>query len=918
MSLILQSSEAIGEFQRQGGGKATNMARLSQHGFSVPAWFCISSRAFEQFVEANKLGPLLRFPTDQAVGELAALSATIEKRFIDAQMPWALEQSIGDGLRSLNLMERFVAVRSSGLDEDSAENSFAGQFSSYLFQQGLSAVLDSVKKCWASGFSERALAYRIERGLPLSNIQVGVVIQQMVNADVAGVAFSRDPVRPLERDSLIVSSVWGLGEGLVSGELDADHFVCDRKKLSFKPTVVEKSHAFRQAPQGGLIKTEVTGSDVAKSSLTDGQVAEVARLALELERKIGSPQDCEWAIEGDMLYCVQTRPITSLPPEVFFDPSVTGRGAILWDNSNIIESYSGVTSPLTFSFASAAYRQVYIQFCEVVGVSQKTIEANESMFRNMLGQLRGRIYYNLINWYRLVLMLPGSSSNKGFMDTMMGVRGNLKPEHAKIFDFIHELPTHSLPRKIWGTWMTVWRFIRIDSIVWSFQKHFSEVYEEARKTDFSKLPLDELQAKYHSLDEQILRRWHAPIINDYLCMIFFGLLKKFTEKWLAEGDSATAAASAGSLQNDLLCGQGDLESTEPTKALMRIAKAIDLGPGDIKEWFLSTSPADAWAELKRGEGSPKILAGFEDFLDRYGFRCVNELKLEEPDLHDDPGFVISAVASYVKMKSYSIEAMAEREQKIRVDAEAQVRAKLRGPKLSVYFWILKQARRAVKNRENLRFARTKIFGVIRHLFRAMGGHFSRLGVFADAHDIFYLTVEEIFAFNEGRAVSTELKGLIEIRKVEYQEYRDTPPPPDRLITFGSAGVSCGFTQVLSDSDLLRSELPVSTDPNVLVGTPCCPGIVEGVVRVAHSLKDAEAMNGEILVTGRTDPGWVPLYPSCSGLLIERGSLLSHSAVVARELGLPTIVGISGGLMTKLKTGQRVRVDAAKGEVRILE
>lgn len=184
-------------------------------------------------------------------------------------------------------------------------------------------------------------------------------------------------------------------------------------------------------------------------------------------------------------------------------------------------------------------------------------------------------------------------------------------------------------------------------------------------------------------------------------------------------------------------------------------------------------------------------------------------------------------------------------------------------------------------------------------------------------DVFYLTVEELVAFVEGRGITGDIRNLARLRKAEYQVYEDSPAPPDRLLTFGAAGASMGYTAILAEGDLLRST-EVNSDPNVLTGTPCCPGVVEGVVRVVANLKDAEGLNGEILVTGRTDPGWVPLYPSCSGLLIERGSLLSHSAVVARELGLPTIVGVNGGLMTRLKTGMKVRVDAGKGEIRILE
>jgi pyruvate,water dikinase len=885
------------------------MARLSQKGFPVPDWFCVSAKAFAAFVEQNRLEI---DPPAGAGADFSAFAAEIERTFLAARFPKDVKVEVLKQLAHADLEDCFVAVRSSGLDEDSPDHSFAGQFSSFLFQKGKGAILESIVRCWASGFSERALSYRVERGLSLKNIGVGVVIQRMIDAECSGVAFSRNPIRPLDRESLIVDSVWGLGEGLVSGALDADHFEVNRKNLRFESTIVPKEQAFRQAPDGGVVPVDVPKEEQEVPSLTEERVAEVARLAIGLEEQMGSPQDCEWAYRGGTLYCLQTRPITTLPREEFYSKDIKGNEAILWDNSNIIESYSGVTSPLTFSFASYAYNQVYIQFCETMGVPEDMISAHESMFRNMLGLIRGRIYYNLINWYRLVLLLPGASTNKAFMETMMGVKQGLKPEFASLFDFMKNPPRYSLRKRIAALFVTIYRFIKMDTIIETFQSHFEGIYSESRRMNFRGTSLPKLSAHYQYLAEEVLRNWKAPIINDYLCMIFFGLLKKLTAKWVAAGDEGA------SLQNDLLCGEGDLKSTEPTKMLMRMAAKIDTGDGPFREWFTSTRSEEVWDALLTEGKSPEILADIREFLDRFGFRCVNELKLEEPDLHDDPSFIINAVAGYVRTKSYSIETMEEREAAIRSKAEELARGKLGLVKRRLYFWVLKQARRAVKNRENLRFDRTKIFGVCRHLFRAMGAHFQELGLLDDERDIFYLTVQEILAFVEGRPITTNLRSIVEERRREFDQYRKTPPPPDRFMTYGAAGASFEYPEVLSDADLLRSEALASTDPNVLVGTPCCPGVVEGEVRVAHTLKDAEGLNGEILVTSRTDPGWVPLYPSCSGLVIERGSLLSHSAVVARELGLPTIVGVSGGLMEKLKSGQRVRVDAGKGELRILQ
>jgi rifampicin phosphotransferase len=601
MKWTLDSNARLSELSLFAGGKATNMGRLSQKGFTVPEWFAVTSEALKAFVAENRIEAVLKPSSD-----LAALSRRVEEAFLSAKVSAALQAEILERLGALGLEDRFVAVRSSGLDEDSAQNSFAGQFSSFLFQKGWAQIEESLKRCWASGFSERALSYRIERGLGLDDIRVGVVIQKMVNAEAAGVVFSRHPIKVLDRDLILVSSVWGLGEGLVSGELESDDFEVSRKDSKIEKHVVGKSHAMRQAPQGGVVKEALTPEAGKQSSLTDDQVREIAELSARLEEALGAPQDSEWVLEQGKLYLVQTRPVTSLPPADFYSEAVNGTLPTLWDNSNIIESYSGVTSPLTFSFASRAYHQVYVQFCDLMGVPKELVEARAKVFRNMLGLIRGRIYYNLVNWYQLVLMLPGSSSNKGFMDTMMGVKAQIRPEMAGIFDFVKEAPRYSFGARARLLFQTVWRFLKIDTIIGDFNAHFVRVYEGTRKLDYSSWSLPRLVDHYHYLDDQLLKQWKAPIINDYLCMLFFGLLKKLTENWVSGKEGAD------SLQNDLLCGEGGLESTEPTKFLMRIAAKVDKGDPAFRAWLLATASDEAWRQLQadRARSSRKTWPSF--------------------------------------------------------------------------------------------------------------------------------------------------------------------------------------------------------------------------------------------------------------------------------------------------------------------
>jgi rifampicin phosphotransferase len=886
---ILDTHSSAENLSLYAGGKAYNLYRLEKAQAQVPTWFVVSTMAFDEFI--------------QGFENLESMShQEIEKAFLTKDLPSALINELRPKIPFYP-----CAVRSSGVGEDSADHSFAGQFSSFLFQQGFEQISSSIRRCWASAFTERSLAYRKERGMSLGTMKIAVVVQQMISADCAGVAFSRNPISLWQRDEMLISSVYGAGEGLVSGELDADTYYVNRADLSIKKSeLVKKSFKLISHPKGGLQKVDVSTELQEVSSLKDEDIKNIGTLLVQMEKALGCPQDIEWVIENNKLYCVQARPITNYPPESFFTNDVMGEQYILWDNSNITESYNGITLPLTFSHISKVYRQVYIQFCEVMGVPKTLIEEHDLTFRNMLGSIRGRVYYNLRNWYHMLFLFPASSKSNSFMETMMGVKQGLKPEMESLFDFTKNPPNYGLFRKIWILGINLQRLIKVNKIIADFKKDFDRLYQEGLSKDYPKMSISELLDYYHYLNTEFVGRWKAPIISDTRCMIFFGLLKALTEKWIKDEDSS-------SLYNDLLSGQ-DLPSTEPTRMLMRIAGLIVNHYPHEKQWLNNTSVQEIYQAWQQGK-MPDVYKVFREYIDLFGFRCVNELKLEATDLHEDPSFAIEAVKNFVRMNHTSVDDIIEKEKKKAQAAETKIKGKLSGVKRSLYFWIVKKARLAVKDREDLRLLRTNSFGLCRRIFKSLGLRYQELGLVETSMDIFYLSIDEIISYQEGRSFEADFKSLIQSRKMQYEAYAKTPTPPDRFITKGVAGVNFKYFQSLED--LLAQDVKLSDDPSILLGTPCSPGVVEGVVRVVKEMSDATDLNGEIMVTERTDPGWVPLFPSTSGLLIERGSLLSHSAVVARELGIPTIVGVHGGLLKKLKTGMKVRMDAARGEIKIL-
>ena len=853
------------------GGKAANLARLERLGLAVPPWYAVTTDAFERAREAGGL--------------------------VDPALEQAIERAhaarIGD-------LETLVAVRSSAVGEDSSGESFAGLHDSFLFVKGREALLEAIRRVWASAFNERALAYRRARGLPLDRIAIAVVVQEMVEARASGVLFTANP-NDGNVHEIVISALWGAGEGLVSAGLDADTWIVDKETLAVTEQIAGKRErlVLDRAAGCGLAREDVPAELREAPSLTREQVEETARAGLAIERHYRRPQDVEFSLDAaGRLWILQARPVTTVQE---FGPAAGNR--LLWDNSNIIESYSGVTSPMTFSFIRQAYSIVYHCFTEVMGIAPDVVRANRDVFDNTLGLFRGQVYYNLLNWYRLIRLFPGFNYNKKFMESMMGVREGLGAEEEPAPVGGLRRYTVELPALLRLVGRSARNFLRIRRIVGDFEAHFRERYGTWSAMDFRRMAPHELAALYRQMEDHLLWEWKAPIINDFFVMIFYGTLKKLCVSWCGD--------ERGSLQNDLIAGEGGIESTEPTRLLLRLAAQARQNP-ELRQLLLETAPDDLARLLPADPRFADFASEIARYLDLYGFRCVNELKLEEPSLRDRPAFLYQILRNYLAMEdpaALDVAAMEERERKLRADAEARAFAAIRSPwRRWIFRRVLANARLGVKNRENLRFARTRIYGLLRELLRAIGEDFADEGLLDATDDIFYLEIDEAWDFIRGRAVTTDLKGLAALRRAEFDAYRREVEntPADRFETFGLPYHRNRYQG--------RPQPAAVGEDGLLRGIGCCPGVVTGPVKVLRTPSEDARLDGEILVAERTDPGWVPLYPSVSGLLIERGSILSHSAIVAREMGIPTIVGIAG-LVSTLETGQVVTMDGAAGTVR---
>ena len=866
------------------GGKARALRTLSRALLPVPEWFVVRGEAC-----VASLGDGGRNRLETA-GDATAVSDSLHQ----LRIATAVAAELDEGLTRLCPEGDLVAVRSSASDEDGTEHSFAGQLESYLFVPPV-RVAERVADVWRSGFSDRILEYRKQHNLPFTPKAPAVIVQRMINAEAAGVAFSADPVSG-RRGLAVVSAVFGLGSALVSGEADADTWRVDRAGRIVEERIAEKKSAHRADPKSadGIRVETLSPEQSRRPALTADQVRSVAALARRCAEQFAKPQDIEWAIENGRLYLLQSRPITSLA--AMPDPD----GVLnIWDNSNIAESYGGVTTPLTYSFARGAYEEVYRQFCRLMSVPSSRIAGNAHIFRCMIGLVQGRVYYNLLNWYRLLSMLPGYSINRPFMEQMMGVKEALPEElvreigrSASVSRIVDAL---NLARTLAGL---VANHFKLPSRKAKFYARLNTALQPPDPS-LELAQLDNLVAAYRSLERQLLTRWDAPLVNDFLAMIFYGALRSLTAKWCNDPD--------GNLQNDLLCGEGGLISAEPALRVQRLAALAAPDPA-LTEALCGAPVSEIERVLER---APEFAGEYRAYIEKFGDRCLDELKLESATLQDDPTTLLRSVGHLAKrLRDIGPAPRGNVESGLRHRAESRVKDALIGHPIRglLFRWVLRQARDRVRDRENLRFERTRLFGRVRRIFVAAGRELNARGMLESPGDVFYLELSELLGACDGTATSCELKKLATLRIAEFQRYRDMKPPPDR---FETRGPVCFGNVVPTASTTSAAAAP---DGGGWKGIGCCPGIVRGPVRVIVDPRNALLKAGEILVAERTDPGWIMLFASAAGLLVERGSLLSHSAIVSREMGIPAILSIPR-ITRDLKDGEWVEMNGSTGMVR---
>ncbi len=712
------------------------------------------------------------------------------------------------------------AVRSSADGEDGMHMSFAGQFETLLRVPfaGLEAAVRTV-----FGQTERAEYYSQARAQE-HNFTMHVMVQEMIEADLSGVLFTANPQGILNECVIVAGR--GTGDSVVADKVPVTTCYFHRTDRIYYCT-----------------------ADEGAPSLTAKLVIRLVEYGEQIEALFGGlPQDIEFAVSGEQIFILQSRPVTTLDADA---------ETIVLDNSNIVESYPGISLPATQSFVRQVYWQVFRSCTLRLSREQKTVDRLDGVLRHMVDVANGRIYYRISSWYEVLLMLPFSGKLIPVWQEMLGV------QDKKV--------SHGLPAAGW---------ITKGKILCSFFYLLVSCPAKMKRlnTEFAKVLADirvdqirdsrKLLSLYETLEKQLSAKWDITLVNDMYTFIYTALLKKF-----AGAEEA----------NRILSRKTGLESMKPVEELIRIAVFVREN-GYLDRMKQLTDEAAVVCFL---QNEPEPGRMIYDYIELYGDRNLEELKLESRTFRTNPQLLIARIVEYAEDKAVICGKEPE-------DSEFVVPGGIIG-------FFSRRAAEGIRNREISRLNRSRIFGLVRSVLLKVGEELCDQQVLAEREDIFYLFFNEIYQAVEDK---TSYQSEVERRKRRYQAYAGLPAY-SRLVFSGS---------VVDKPAMAVGETELGQEGTVLAGIPCSGGIITGTVLVVEDpAAVTEDVAGKILVTGMTDPGWVFLITRAAGIIAEKGSLLSHTAIITRELKKPSVVGVRHAVR-QLKTGDVVRMDGTTGEI----
>ena len=866
----------------QCGAKAFRLAEMIRLGYPVPEAVVISGQVLQQILEETPLGTFVswqiaRLSVDDP-GAVADAAKAIEAEVHSIELSADLIDELDTATSSL-FASGPVVVRSSACGEDSNEAAFAGQLDSFLNVDSPEKMIDALKRCWASYWSHRSLTYQLARNVRLE--AMGVIVQRQVEARFSGVLFTRNVQHP-GQDEMVIEYCRGLGDALVSGQICPQRLLIDGNRA---------------------VTREQDESAEPSDALSDTLIRRLANTGRSLEHDFDHPQDIEWCVDDSGQLCiVQCRPITTLA-----DPPRT----IVWSNANVNENFPEPISPLLYSIASVGYYHYFRNLGRAFGISAKRIDAMEYPLQNIIGTHAGRLYYNLSNIHAVLRAAPFGEFLAEAFNQFVGAESTARDprsprwsslRRSRLFE-IFELIT--IVRKGMGRfWQMQRRIATFESTVHEFA---SDSHPDRLKSlDWSALL--SLWRRFFGIRSQ----WTDAAMADASSMISYRLTQRIlAAEFTSEADEAIA--------NRLLTGLCDIVSGLPTERLWDLSRLIRQHVS-LAAALASDPPEQVWRRIETDETLSDVRRALQEFLDQWGFRCSGELMLTRSSYQEDPASLLPILATYVTRDGPSPSEHLHRQQQNRERETERVLGVLRTRRLMRFLpWprkhrvarrLIRWTQRSVACRERARLKQALLYSRFRRLALTVGHAFAHRGLLYEADDIFHLTFDEVENIISGACMlPATAADLAKLRRAELDSLSGCMPPDRIELPVGD------FWVPPLQSVTKRAE---SEQRRSLRGTAVCGGSIVGrAVVLTDPRQFAQVAEGDILVTRQTDPGWGPILFLVRGLVMERGGMLSHGAILAREYGIPTVVGIPSATEC-VASGDTIRVDGNRGFVEILE
>jgi rifampicin phosphotransferase len=889
------------------GYKFARQDVLRRKGFAVPEFFCVSASAFDEAVAT--LDDRARVPPGGGLAghqELLSWSAVVRSRLTSQGVPGELARGVLAEFDRLVGSDGVVAVRACtvadgpGDGEDGELDAFAGLSDSFLYVRR-GDLLRRVADCWASAFNPEAVGYRLRRSDRPCAVRVAVGVQRMVFGTRSFVVFTRNPHDG--SDEPVIAAAYGIGEGVVQEKADIDHFFAGppvRAQVVHKERMVGPDPA---GQAGGPVALPVSAEMADRPVLTDLEVSQICELAADVCGVLGGEQDIEGTITADgAIHLVQARPV------VVAGRPGPGTGPVIpWTNHNITESYPGVACALTFSQAQVFYMATFGDFYPRIGVPARRLRLKAHHLRRMIGYLDGRVYYRLDAWYALHSEIPGFARLRPTWErNMMGLTADACAPPAMAAGsrgVLRALPV--LLARLIGHPASVRRFL-----YW---------WDRTRPAaDLGGLSADELIARYRSLWSEVSRRWGVTLVNSYYLLVCMHILTVLLPRWVP-GDTDRMLAG-------LLRGGKENRSVQALRSAIALAELAAERPS-LRDALLHQDPGETWTALAAGRHGQEARDAALRHLHRYGDRSLHDLKLEVPTPRQEPARIVATVRPFLR-QGLTVAQSRDDEKQGRRGARRQLRAACHNPvRRGILLALTATLRRLIRAREDTRFCRTELYGFSRQVMWRLGAILAESGRLDERSDVFHLTVDEVTGAFDGTLLDVDLRATAARRKDELARSAARPPLPVFLTTTGDLPVagqplyrdpaSAAQHAMRPQPGAEERDAGQAADPEVLRGLASSNGRVRAPAKlVLDPAIPPDSCHGHILVARETDPGWLFLMMAAVGIVVERGTLLSHTAVNGRMFGIPTVVAVAGAT-TRIKDGDLLEIDGGTGTVRLL-